>query len=291
MNRLQSSAFMCFAAMLGFTLSTCETLSKATENIALAEGHSLVMTSLFSALNAAEEVNQLNGSRPSGPIGIANENVILIYTDSLLTDGNGIAYILDFEPLNSQAPKGIQCGDGIYRTGKIRVTIGGDWSESNTQFSMVLDSFSTGDGISMKQVNGTIRGYRKSSKSWEIDFTDLKIKPNNSNTAHELSGICEVVTTSGDQTIGLLDNIQDVFGSGSGKLQSGESYGWSIDQNIPLTKRMENGCAETFVKGVVKMINSNEANLQLDFDPFENQACDRVAKALLGRREFIFTIE
>ncbi len=291
MNKLRSSAFICFAAMLGFALSACETLTKATENIASAEGYGLVMTSLFSSLNAVEEVNQLNGTRPSGSIGIVNEAVVLTYTDSLLNDGNGITYILNFGSLNSQAPMGIQCGDGIYRAGKIRVNISGDWADPSTQFSMTLDSFNTGDGTRMKQVNGTIEGHRKSSKSWEIDFTDLKINSNNSSTAQELSGICEVVTTVGDQTIGLLDNIQDVFGSGNGKLQSGESYDWSIDQNIPLTKRMEKGCAETFVKGVVKLVNSNEANLQVDFDPFENQACDKVAKALLGRREFIFTIE
>ena len=291
MNKLTSLAFMCFSAMVGFALSTCETLTKATENIASAEGYSLVITSLFSSLNVVEEVNQLNGMRPSGPIGIVNENVTLTYTDSLLNDGSGIAYTLDFGPLNSIEPGGIKCGDNIYRSGKIRVTISGDWAEPSTQFSMALDSFSTGDGTITKQVHGTIEGQRKSSKSWEIDFTDLEVSQDNSNAPQELSGICEVVTTSGAQTIGMLDNIQDIFGNGSGKLQSGESYGWSIDQNIPLTKRMEKGCAQAFVKGVVKIVNSNEANLQLDFDPFENQACDKVAKALLGRREFIFTIQ
>ncbi len=151
MNKLTSLAFMCFSAMVGFALSTCETLTKATENIASAEGYSLVITSLFSSLNVVEEVNQLNGMRPSGPIGIVNENVTLTYTDSLLNDGSGIAYTLDFGPLNSIEPGGIKCGDNIYRSGKIRVTISGDWAEPSTQFFMALDSFSTGDGTITKQ--------------------------------------------------------------------------------------------------------------------------------------------
>jgi len=182
---------------------------------------------------------------PTGDIGIFKEGYTINYSDSSLSDGDGIEYILYFGPLKSSAPKGTIGGDGVYRAGKIVVSITGAWSEINTSFLAIFSDFHTGDRSTMNEVKGKIGGTRKTSKSWQITFDKLLVQLNSTDAMQEITGNCEIVTTAGNQTIGLLDNSQDVFGNGSGVLPSGESYSWTIDPNIPLKQQMEFGCAQT----------------------------------------------
>jgi hypothetical protein len=58
-----------------------------------------------------------------------------------------------------------------------------------------------------------------------------------------------------------------------------------------LLKRLQQGCARTFVKGVIAIENEDSRNpLEVDFDPFNNAACDRTAKAIYGNRSVNFKV-
>jgi hypothetical protein len=51
------------------------------------------------------------------------------------------------------------------------------------------------------------------------------------------------------------------------------------------------GCARTFTQGVLDIINvSNQEKIKLDYDPYNNNACDLIAKATIRSKEFIFTV-
>jgi hypothetical protein len=51
------------------------------------------------------------------------------------------------------------------------------------------------------------------------------------------------------------------------------------------------GCARTFTQGVLELINvSSQEKIILDYDPYNNNACDLIAKATIRNKEFIFTV-
>ena len=59
----------------------------------------------------------------------------------------------------------------------------------------------------------------------------------------------------------------------------------------PLYKKIQMGCARTFTQGVLNVINvSNQEKIKLDYDPYNNNACDLIAKATIRSKEFIFTV-
>ena len=60
----------------------------------------------------------------------------------------------------------------------------------------------------------------------------------------------------------------------------------------PLLKRLDVGCATTFVQGIVT-VSAKEGNqvVSINYDPYDNSACDKYAEANLNGRKTIFKIK
>ena len=289
--KMQKKSFILF---LAFTLTSgllffgCEKLTSASENIATAEGYSLSSSSIIVAINTVEELIEFKGEPEVSKLTILNDLAILKYVDSTLLDGDGLEFTLDYCSL-STIPDGNRGNDGIKRSGVIRVKTEIDPRKA---FVVYLEKFITGYAGSWHEMNGQLTVDRLTDKSINLKFANMEIAVNQGASIQKLSGDMSIVTVSGFDTPGFLDNTQDYFGKGTGTLPSGEAYSWTIDENIALTKRFEVGCAKTFIKGLVYITNTeSKTNIALDFDPYENKACDKVAKAVIGKREFIFTIK
>jgi hypothetical protein len=62
-----------------------------------------------------------------------------------------------------------------------------------------------------------------------------------------------------------------------------------VEQGNPLLKKLELGCASTFISGVVTIENETGGILILDYDPYNDQACDKVARVTInGLSKIIF---
>ena len=84
----------------------------------------------------------------------------LSFVDSSYDDGDGIEVFLDFGELGREAPHGILCPDGLYRSGKLRVSIEGNFlsREKNILVDFPDSSaFFTGDGENMTAFAGSMK--------------------------------------------------------------------------------------------------------------------------------------
>lgn len=98
--------------------------------------------------------------------------------------------------------------------------------------------------------------------SWQSSFTINKI--------------------GGGGTPSVLDDVYSVVGSSNGINRRGVSY--SAEITTALKKKIQLGCATTYVAGVVEFEDSENNFVVLDYDPFDNQACDKIATVKINNR-------
>jgi hypothetical protein len=92
-----------------------------------------------------------------------------------------------------------------------------------------------------------------------------------------------------DNGPGLLGDQFQIEGSASGINRNNENFTVNID--VPLLKKVEMGCARTFVKGKITLTNvSSGKTILIDYDPYNNQACDLVAKATINNKEYFYMV-
>ena len=86
-----------------------------------------------------------------------------------------------------------------------------------------------------------------------------------------------------------MGDVFEILGSASGTNRKGEAFTVTID--VPLKKKVDVGCAQTFVKGKLTLKNTDSGKeIIIDYDPFGNEACDRVAKATINGKDHIYTV-
>jgi hypothetical protein len=92
----------------------------------------------------------------------------------------------------------------------------------------------------------------------------------------ELDGSLTLEKIAGANTPGMIGD--QYIMKGSGKVEMGEDdYLWEIGS--PLKKKVEPGCGMIPVKGLLNLnIESLNRNVVVDFDPFDNESCDRIVR-------------
>lgn len=88
--------------------------------------------------------------------------------------------------------------------------------------------------------------------------------------------------TAGQSTATVFDDVFEVSGSSSGVNRRGISYTGNIE--TALKKKIQIGCARTFVKGTVRFEDSENNFVLLDYDPDKDEACDRKASLKINNR-------
>lgn len=289
------------AAALTLGIQACKLSSDVKDNITSAQDFSIAETEFAGAFDITDDINQSDGKVKKGGSTLLPSGAILTWIDSVY-DADGIEYNLDFGPLGSSAPYGMVCGDGKYRAGKLNVVVNLRYltvgsavyvKASNTALG---DYYYSGDGTNMVAIEGMLTVRRTADQELTVKMDDgivYKELDKGTPTAGKsctFSGTKVITRTKGAATPGLLGDEYEVSGSGGGKNVDGEDYKWTITSN--LLKKIEVGCANTFVKGIIEIKNvSASSSLKVDFDPYSNGACDKVAKAIIGSKEIIFVVK
>ena len=292
MKHLRKLLFVGAAATLALGFHACERIRDTKETISSAEDFANSETEFASAFDISDDLNGRDPRLRSSAGSILPSGAVINWVDTSFTDGDGIEYSIDFGPLGSSAPFGRLCGDGRFRAGVFTVTLDRRYTEIGATGNLrILDSdnYYSGDGITMTKISGNIAITRKDVQKVIILLTDGRASRNGK--TWQFSGTKEVENTK-PGSIGILGDEFKVTGSGSGVNKDGVAYTWNITQ--PLIKRIEIGCARTFISGIISLVNSGGGTLSVDFDPDPDPAgprCDRKARATINGKSFDFEVQ
>lgn len=287
----KSGIQMLFAvAAIGLLFSGCrKDKGELAETIISAEDNSTAENEFTSLFDLGDDFST-NDRRVRSGNTILPGGAVVIFQDSLFSDGDGIECTIDFGPLKPAGPKGMLCMDGRYRAGVIHLRCDKRYLLDSSSVVITAhdsDKFYGGsDGVNMTQITGTLTMTRLSQTSVKINVSDARAVNDKGTVAWQSS---RTVSKTSDAGPGILGDRFEITGEASGVNRNGESFTVKID--VPLVKKVELGCARTFVKGKITLTNTASGkNIIIDYDPFNNEACDLTAKATVNNKEYFYVV-
>lgn len=290
MTKIKLVTTALIVSALSVSFFACKKETKETlETITSAEDNSTAENEFTSVFDVADDFTS-NDTRTRSGNTILPSGAIVIFTDSVFTDGNGIAFTIDFGPIKTSIPKGIICNDGRFRAGKLHFTASKKYKEIGNVITVSAtdaDGYYGGsDGVNMTNLTGTLTLTRISDMGINVNVSNAKAV-NDKGTVYWQSN--RTITKTVDNGAGLIGDIFEVTGSASGINRNNENFTITIDE--PLIKKIQSGCARTFVKGKITLTNtSSNKTIKIDYDPLNDQACDLKAKATIGSKEFFYFV-
>lgn len=280
------------ALMAGISVLTvsCRKDTKDTlETIESAEDNSTAENEFTSLFDVADDFSS-NDSRTRAGNTILPSGAVVNFSDSSFSDGDGVECTIDFGPLKSSAPKGLLCNDGRFRAGVIHLSISKRYLQDSSVVEITAgdaDNFYAGsDGVNLTKLTGTLKVTRTGANSLRIEVINARAI-NDKGTVSWQS--VRNITKTLDNGAGILGDQFEVTGQASGVNRNGENFTVTID--VPLLKKVEMGCARTFVKGKITLTNASSGKtIKIDYDPFNDGRCDLTAKATINNKEYFYSV-
>lgn len=274
------------------SLAACNRKETFDDLVSSGEDNATMESEFTAAFDASLDISK-GGSGTNkttgAPLTALCSGAIVTYTggDSIFTDGDGVEFTIDFGPLGTAAPKGLLCSDGRYRAGKIVVNLSNRVSVDGAVLTIVLADFYSGDGTIMTKYEGTKTVTRVSATEFTTQVRGAKATFDDGTSISWIADRNIKLTYDDPSTI-ILNNVYEVTGSASGTNRQGQAFTVTITE--PLKKKLQLGCWRTFINGTLE-IKSGKNEIVVDYDPYNNEACDRTAKATFnGRKERTFTV-
>lgn len=273
----------------GFYACT-DAVEELKESITSAEDYSMAETQLNGVFDIADDIASSDGrlNKTSGTI--LPTGAILVITDSLWDDGDGKEFYIDFGPKGSVAPYGLLCQDGKYRSGRLNFTLSKPYTQIGAELMInvgVPDSFHSGNGVDMFRVLGTKKITRTELNKLAIAVMNMEIWDNDKVVRWNSNGEIERTHDAGP---GIWNDHFKLTGNGNGVNRNNENFTVTIDE--PLIKKLETGCAKTFVKGIIRLtVTDSGKEIKVDYDPYKNEACDAFAEADINGKKTIFKVK
>lgn len=291
MKRMTKMTFAAAALSILAGLSSCrkDKTSDTTETIVSAEDNSTLESEFTSLFDVADDFSS-NDRRTRAGNTILPSGAVVTFEDSSFTDGNGIKCTIDYGPLKTSAPKGLLCQDGRFRAGKVHLSLSKHYNADSAQLEVSIsdsDAYYAGNnGVEMTNISGLLTITR-------MEATVVRIVVSNAKAVNDKGTVTwnstRTITKLVDAGPGILGDQFSIDGSAAGVNRNGENF--TVVINEPLLKKVELGCARTFVKGKVTLSNTSTGkSISIDYDPYNNQACDAIAKATINGREFFYTV-
>lgn len=276
---------------LVFTCFSCgEAIEELKESITSAEDYALAETQLSGIFDVVDDVSSSDGRLGKTSGTLLPSGAVLVFTDSLWDDGDGKEFYIDFGPKGSLAPFGLLCQDGKYRAGKLNMKLSKPYTQIGAELDIMLtagDSFFSGNGTDMYQIVGNKRITRTAENILDIQVQNMEIHDMGSVIRWNSNG--QIVRTV-DAGPGIWMDQFEITGGGNGQNRNGEDFTVTIDE--ALLKKIESGCAKTFIKGVITLnVTGSGKKIMVDYDPYDNGACDNLAEADINGKKTIFRVK
>jgi hypothetical protein len=288
MKRLSIVAFAFFIVLI---IQACRKKNDIGDSIRSAQDNASVETefgNIYDVASGFAQEDTRTGKTDADKI--LPSGAIVSFQDSLFfsQDGSPVLFTIDYGDLKTTAPKGLLCKDGRYRAGKIHISLKEKFGTADNQMIITIsdaDKYYVGNGTNMYQLTGTITTTRQGSlKKWSTVV-------NNATLQTERGLISWNASRTIEQTVdvsGALGDEYTVTGSAQGTNSEGETFVANI--TTPLVKRLQTGCLSTFVSGVWTLSNAKGDVFSVDYDPYNNAACDKTIKVKYNNRERIISV-
>jgi len=267
-----------------------KTLTELKENVFSAEDNALAENECNSTIEAMSDwVANTKLYKKAG--GILPGSVTIFFIDSTFKDMDGIEGVIDFGFRGNAKPYGLLCSDGKYRSGKIRFFLSKPIEVPGSFFQLTCeqkDSFYTGSGNEMTWLSGIISIENLDGMSLILKTDSLNVVDNFRN---KISWSCNrTIRLIKDAGKGIWGDIYSVEGAAKGMNRDGEKFDVNIDE--PLIKKMELNCSKTFIIGKLS-IKNDVANktILVNYDPYNNEACDNTAEAEINGKKTLFKVD
>lgn len=287
-NMLKTSCLILVAGSLTW-FAACDKIRETKQTISSAEDFANSESEFTAAFDVSDDLNSTDFKLRSSHAGILPGGALFTWLDSSFTDGNGVAYEIDFGPLGTTAPYGRECNDGKFRAGKFRFSLDKRYSQIGaTGKLMIADSnnYYSGDGVVMTKLSGLLSITRTATNKVTVEVSNGKAERNSKTWLFYGTRFIENTNPGGP---GIIGDEFTVNGSGGGTNKDGVNYTWLVKED--LIKKIEKGCANTFIKGVLEITNDNGGYISVDFDPKQDGACDRLARATINGKTFDFMVK
>ena len=202
-------------------------------------------------------------------------NLDIDILDSSYVDGDGIQLEIKFNNNSSNF-------DRKLRSGVISISTDFNYREVGSQSSVVIK-----DDFIVTSVNGNkikIHGSMKLERTingLNISSNDLEVDDDKFEANLDLNLFC--VWERGESNPGLVGDKIKFTGNMNFDIDHDDNAQLKID--VPLQKMFEYGCSDFFQAGQFTF-KTNEEQFLIDYDEFDNQACNNIVKVIRGGKEF-----
>ncbi len=258
----------CFSLMM---LASCR--KQTLESFQSAEDNAQLETEFAQVYEAVADFAASDARTAKTEDYLLPNGALVSFTDSVFSDGDGIDFEIDYGPLGNTNPKGRLCKDGRYRAGKVHVGMNKRWSEIPCRVTVAItssDEYYAGNGTNMYKITGTKIINRISSDVYEVEVTNATLQRTNGTVYWNSE---RTVTKIFDDGAGWLNDEFSITGNASGSNANGDSF--TVQITSPLLKKLSVGCMSTFIAGELMVTNSNGKELEINYDSFGSQACDK----------------
>jgi hypothetical protein len=111
---------------------------------------------------------------------------------------------------------------------------------------------------------------------------EFNIEDESEDLEDRLEGALKYSWISGEASQGLLYDQLKFTGQGTVELDDNE---FNFNINLPLEKSYELGCSDFILKGIIELKREKD-QYKIDFDPFNNNACNDIIKIYKNGKEF-----
>lgn|GEM_PF-563233 len=275
--------FLVFASFL----SSCkEPVEEIKETIFSAEDNAVAESEFAAIYDVIDDFVSTNMTATH----ILPNGTIILFHDTSFYDGDGQEFSIYFGELDSTYPLGVLCNDGKYRAGFLRVRVTTPFTTIGSVIEVEAshdECFYSGNGHDMFKVQGKIIATRAELNKVNIEVQEATLKGDDYNIHWQSDRTLEIVHDAGP---GFWGDTYHITGTARGVNRVGQSFTVTIEE--PLVKHMTQDCASTFTEGVLNVtVQAQNKNIIVDYDPFGDQACDKIVQAEINGKRSIFKVK
>jgi hypothetical protein len=287
-------ALLALVFMLGLiSMQSCERINEHKENgLQLATDFCVMQSELASIIEVADEMgDQTTGKgTPSkfvlGAFGKAASVKIL---DSTFFDGDAIEFEINFGPNKLPLSENQRGFDGKYRAGTMHIKIQSHYIENTAKLELKIDksdNFCVGANPNQpKNMAISCSTIRQDAKTHSLAIESLDLF---GQKIISIEGTVQLLKLTNSKP-GVIGNKYQILGKGELK-ESDDEQNWEIVQ--PLIKNVVPGCSGEYINGMLELKDSEKSNTTiLDYDPFENESCDRIVRVTIAGKITDITLD
>lgn len=276
------------------TMQSCERINQIKEDgLQVAKDYGVLQSEFAAIIEVADEL----GSQTTGkgiPIRFLTEDygkqAIINVIDSTYFDGDGIEFEINFGPTSLPLSENQRGYDGKYRAGKMRIKIRSHYIEKTSKLEIEIDKsekFCVGSNPNKpRNIAMSCSMTRRDAQSHDLEIESLEFVGDNSLSLKGVAQLTKLTNTNP----AIIGNRYQLTGKGDIEASNNDKFAWEIMQ--PLIKNVVPGCAGEFIKGILEIKDSSKSNtITIDYDPFENESCDRIIRVTLAGKSTDITLE